>query len=308
MENLIIIGSGPSALTAALYTARANLSPLVIEGLESGGQLMTTTEVENYPGFKEGILGPDLIEQMRRQAERFGARFERGDVKKVFLEKKPFIIKTENKEFSSQALILCTGASPRKLGLESEKQLWGKGVTSCATCDGAFFRGKEVCVVGGGDSAMEEAHFLTRFCSKVTIIHRRDELRASKIMQKRCEENEKIFFKWNSIITEILPNEQGTVGGVRLKDTKTGKESVYPCDGVFLAIGHTPNTKLFKGMLTMDENGYIITQHPTTKTNIEGVFAAGDLADHIYRQAITAAAMGCKAAIDAERYLAEHNI
>ena len=308
MENLIIIGSGPAALTAALYTARANLSPLVIEGLESGGQLMTTTEVENYPGYKDGITGPELIEEMRHQAERFGTRFERGNVIETTFDHSPFTLKTEEKEFTAQAVILCTGASPRKLGLESEKVLWGKGVTSCATCDGAFFRGKEVCVIGGGDSAAEEAIFLTRFCTKVTVIHRRDELRASKIMQKRTLEHEKIIVQWNSIVTEILSNDQGMVGGIKLRDTKTGTESDYPCDGVFLAIGHIPNTALFKGQLDTDEGGYLITQQPTTKTNIEGIFAAGDVVDHIYRQAITAAGMGCKAALDVERYLAEKNI
>ncbi|RJP59922.1 MAG: thioredoxin-disulfide reductase [Candidatus Auribacter fodinae] len=307
MENLIIIGSGPAALTAAIYSSRANLNPLVIEGLESGGQLMTTTEVENYPGFRNGIMGPELIDEMRVQAERFGARFVMGNVTAVDFKQQPFIVKTDSDTFSSHSVIIATGASPRKLGIESEKRLWGHGVSSCATCDGAFFRGKEVCIVGGGDSALEEALFLTRFSPKVTVIHRRDELRASKIMRQRALEHDKIAFQWNSVIQEILGNDKNRVCGVRLKNVVTGELTDYPCEGVFIAIGHIPNTKLFEGQIDMD-NGYIKIQHPYTKTNIEGVFAAGDLADHYYRQAITASAMGCKAAIDAERYLAEKNI
>ncbi|MEW6536013.1 MAG: thioredoxin-disulfide reductase [Candidatus Auribacterota bacterium] len=307
MENLIIIGSGPAALTAAIYSSRANLNPLVIEGLESGGQLMTTTEVENYPGFRNGIMGPELIDEMRVQAERFGARFVMGNVTAVDFKQQPFTVKTDSDTFSSHSVIIATGASPRKLGIESEKRLWGHGVSSCATCDGAFFRGKEVCIVGGGDSALEEALFLTRFSPKVTVIHRRDELRASKIMRQRALEHDKIAFQWNSVIQEILGNDKNRVCGVRLKNVVTGELTDYPCEGVFIAIGHIPNTKLFEGQIDMD-NGYIKIQHPYTKTNIEGVFAAGDLADHYYRQAITASAMGCKAAIDAERYLAEKNI
>lgn len=305
MENVLIIGSGPAALTAALYSARANLEPLVIEGLESGGQLMTTTEVENFPGFSDGILGPDLIDNMRKQAERFGARFIMGNATSVELRTKPCVITTDDGSFESKTVIISTGARPRKLDIESEKRLWGHGISSCATCDGAFFRNKEVCVIGGGDSALEEAMFLTRFASKVTVIHRRDELRASKIMQKRAFANEKVTFMWDSVVEDYLSSEKNQVRAVRLRNTKTNAISEYPCDGVFLGIGHIPNTTLFTGQLELDENGYIITKSPRTLTNIEGVFAAGDVVDHIYRQAITAAAMGCKAAIDAERYLTE---
>lgn len=307
MENLIIIGSGPAALTAAIYSGRANLNPLVIEGLEAGGQLMTTTDVENFPGYRDGIMGPELIEEMRAQAERFGARFVRGDVVKVDFTAKQHTVITEDQEYTAHAVILSTGAAPRKLGLESEQRLWGHGVSSCATCDAAFFRGKEVCIVGGGDSSIEEALFLTRFATKVTVVHRRSELRASKIMQQRAFDNEKLHFLWDSVIEEILASDQNRVRGLLVKNVNDGSTQEYPCDGIFIAIGHIPNTQLFEGQIDM-ENGYIITQQPTTKTNVAGVFAAGDLADHYYRQAITAAAMGCKAAIDAERYLAELNI
>ena len=308
MENVLIIGSGPAALTAALYTARANLSPLIIEGLESGGQLMTTTDVENYPGFNEGILGPDLIDNMRKQAEKFGARFVSGNVTNVSFSTSPFSVKTDEKSFEAKTIIISTGARPRKLNIESEKKLWGKGISSCATCDGAFFRNKEICVIGGGDSALEEALFLTRFASKVTIIHRRNELRGSKIMQERALNHDKIDFLWDSLVEEYLPSEKNLVRGVKVKNVKTNAVTEYPCDGVFLGIGHIPNTDIFKGQLDLDENGYIVTQSPRTYTNIKGIFAAGDVVDHIYQQAITAAAMGCKAAIDAERYLGELNL
>ncbi len=307
MEKLIIIGSGPAGLTAAIYSGRANLSPLVIEGLSSGGQLMTTTEVENFPGFKDPVLGPDLIDNMRAQAQRFGTRFETGDIIEVDFRKKPFTLKTENKIYQAHSVIIATGATPRKLNIESETRLWGHGVSSCATCDGAFFRGKEITVIGGGDSALEEAVFLTRFASKVTLVHRRDQLRASKIMQAKAFSNNKIHFLWDSIIEEILSNEKKLVRGLRVKNLKTNEVFDYPCEGVFIAIGHIPNTNLFEGQIDMDR-GYIIVNNPTTQTNIEGIFAAGDAVDHIYRQAITASAMGCKAAIDVERYLSEQNI
>lgn len=307
MEKLIIIGSGPAGLTAAIYSGRANLSPLVIEGLSSGGQLMTTTEVENFPGFKDPVLGPDLIDNMRAQAQRFGTRFETGDIIEVDFRKKPFTLKTENKIYQAHSVIIATGATPRKLNIESETRLWGHGVSSCATCDGAFFRGKEITVIGGGDSALEEAVFLTRFASKVTLVHRRDQLRASKIMQEKAFSNNKIHFLWDSIIEEILSNEKKLVRGLRVKNLKTNEVFDYPCEGVFIAIGHIPNTNLFEGQIDMDR-GYIIVNNPTTQTNIEGIFAAGDAVDHIYRQAITASAMGCKAAIDVERYLSEQNI
>ncbi|MCD6460273.1 thioredoxin-disulfide reductase [bacterium] len=305
MEKVLIIGSGPAALTAALYTSRANLSPLVIEGLEAGGQLMTTTEIENFPGFPEGIMGPSLIDNMRKQAEKFGAKFVYSDVTDVDFSKKPFTIKTDSKEYQSKTVIIATGAHPRKLGIESETKLWGHGVSSCATCDGAFFRNKEVCVVGGGDSAVEEAVFLTRFASKVTLIHRRDELRASKIMRDKAFNNDKIHFLWDCVINEILSSDNTKVQGIKVKNVKTNKIFDYPCDGVFVAIGHIANTKLFAGKLNLDKAGFIVTDTPTTYTSIKGVFAAGDVVDHIYKQAITAAAMGCKAAIDTERYLTE---
>ncbi|MDX9703480.1 MAG: thioredoxin-disulfide reductase [Candidatus Auribacterota bacterium] len=308
MENVLIIGSGPAALTAALYTARANLSPLVIEGIDAGGQLMTTTEVENYPGFHDGVMGPDLIENMRKQAEKFGARFVSGNVSKVQFKELPLTAHTDDNAYTAKTVIISTGARPKKLDIESEKRLWGYGISSCATCDGAFFRGKEVCVIGGGDSALEEALFLTRFASKVTIIHRRDELRASKIMQDRAFANKKIAFLWDSLVDEYLASDKNLLRGVNVRNVKTNVITEYPCDGVFLGIGHIPNTDIFKGQIDLDENGYIITREPRTHTNIEGVFAAGDAVDHIYRQAITAAAMGCKSAIDAERYLSEMNM
>jgi thioredoxin reductase (NADPH) len=301
IRNVVIIGSGPAGLTAAVYAARANLSPLVIEGTEAGGQLMLTTMVENYPAFPEGILGPDLIKQTRNQAERFGTEFLRGDVTRVDLSIRPFSVFVEDQEpIKTKTLIIASGASARLLGLPNEKKFIGHGASTCATCDGYFFRGKEVVVVGGGDSAMEEALFLTKFATKVTIIHRRDKLRASKIMQDRAKANPKIAFIWNAVVEDITGNE--VVQGVRLKDVKTGKVAEMRCDGVFIAIGHEPNTRLFTGQLEMDEKGYIMTRNGT-ETNVPGVFAAGDVQDQRYRQAITAAGSGCMAAMDAERYL-----
>jgi thioredoxin reductase (NADPH) len=301
-RHLTIIGSGPAGLTAALYAARANLKPLLIEGVEAGGQLMLTTEVENFPGFRGGILGPELIAEMRAQAERFGTEIIQGNVTKVTLGRVPIKIELGEDTRYTEALIIATGASARLLGLPAERQLLGHGVSTCATCDGFFFRDKPIAVVGGGDSALEEATFLTKFASRVTIIHRRDTLRGSKIMQDKAFSNPKIDFAWNSEVEEILDTSKGHVTGVRLRDTLTGKTSELSVDGVFVAIGHTPNTSLFKGQLEMDANGYVIT-HRGTHTNVRGVFACGDVQDHIYRQAITAAGSGCMAAIDAEHYL-----
>ncbi len=301
IHNVIIIGAGPAGLTAALYTSRADLKPFMIEGYKSGGQLMLTTEVENFPGFPEGIMGPDLIENMRKQAEKFGTQILTEDVTKVDFSKRPFTISTEDKEFKAKTVIISTGANARWLGLESEKRLMGKGVTACATCDGAFFKGKEVVVIGGGDSAMEEALFLTKFCPKVTVIHRRDELRASKIMQKKAKDHEKIEFIFNNEVQEVLGEDKVT--GVRIKDVKTGKVKDFACEGMFLAIGHKPNTALFKDVLELDKKGYLITKPKSTATAIEGVFACGDVQDYTYRQAITAAGTGCMAAIEVERFL-----
>lgn len=303
--KVIIMGSGPAGLTAALYTSRANLNPLVIEGIQPGGQLTITTEVENFPGFPEGIQGPELMDKMHKQVERFGTEFYYGTVTSVDLTKKPIVLDVEGKTFTTDALILSSGASARLLGLKSEKELMGHGVSACATCDGFFFTGKEIVVVGGGDSAMEEATFLTKFASKVTVIHRRDELRASPIMQERAKKNPKIEFVWNKHITEVLGTKEKGVSGVRLKDTVTGEESVFDCQGVFMAIGHTPNTQLFRGVLDMHDNGYLKTEPDSTRTNIPGVFAAGDVKDFRYRQAITAAGSGCMAALDAQKYLEE---
>jgi thioredoxin reductase (NADPH) len=301
MRNLVIVGSGPAGLTAAIYSARANLSPLLIEGWQSGGQLTTTTEVENYPGFAKGILGPELMKEMRAQAERFGTEFRTGDVTAVDLLQRPFTITIDGEDtVRTQTLIIATGASPVQIGIPNEKRLTGHGVSTCATCDGFFFRGKELVVVGGGDSAMEEAIFLTKFATKVSVVHRRDKLRASKIMQDRAMKNEKIAFVWNSVVEDILGKD--VVTGVRLKNVVTGKTSELACAGVFVAIGHRPNTALFAGQLDIDEKGYIRT-HGGTATSVPGVFAAGDVQDAKYRQAVTAAGSGCMAAIDAERYL-----
>ncbi len=301
MRNLVIIGSGPAGLTAAIYAARANLSPLLIEGWQSGGQLTTTTEVENYPGFAKGIMGPELMKEMRAQAERFGTEFLTGDVSAVSFKIHPLTLTIDGERtVEAKTAIIATGASAIPIGLLNEKRLTGHGVSTCATCDGFFFRGKELIVVGGGDSAMEEATFLTKFATKVSIVHRRDKLRASKIMQDRAMKNEKIAFVWNSVVEDVLG--QDIVTGVRLRNMVTGKISELACAGVFVAIGHKPNTALFAGQLDMDEKGYIRTRAGTA-TTIPGVFAAGDVQDSSYRQAVTAAGSGCMAAIDAERFL-----
>ncbi|MBM62024.1 MAG: thioredoxin-disulfide reductase [Acidobacteria bacterium] len=302
MRNVTVIGSGPAGLTAALYAARANLEPLVIEGLESGGQLMMTTMVENFPGYRDGIMGPELMAEMRAQAERFGAEIIAGDVTKVELGLSPFGIRLGETIHQSRALIISTGASARLLGLDSERSLMGHGVSTCATCDGYFFRDKPIAVVGGGDSALEEAMFLTKFASEVWVLHRREQLRASKIMQEKAFANSKIRFKWNTELLEVKDVEQGVVTGVVLKNNTTGEISELGVEGVFIAIGHTPNTSLFEGQIELDENKYIVARNGTL-TNIPGVFACGDVQDHVYRQAITAAGTGCMAAIDSERFL-----
>jgi thioredoxin reductase (NADPH) len=304
LRDVVILGSGCAGLTSAIYTARANLKPLVVDGREAGGQLTLTTEVENFPGFPEGVQGPDLIQNMRKQAEKFGAEYTSGDLSKVDLSKSPFHLWIEGgKQLRTRTLIVATGASARMLGLHGEKQMIGHGVSTCATCDGFFFRGKEIAVVGGGDSALEEAIFLTRFASKVTVIHRRDELRASKILQERAFDNQKIEFLWNSVVTGYVEKD-GKLAAVRVKHVRTEEENELPVEGCFLAIGHIPNTKVFQGQLDLDEQGYIQV-HNATRTSVSGVFAAGDVHDTRYRQAITASAAGCKAALDAEKWLEE---
>jgi thioredoxin reductase (NADPH) len=302
-QKVVIIGSGPAGLTAGLYAARANLNPLLIEGLESGGQLMLTTMVENWPGFRDGIMGPDLMKEMRQQAERFGTQMLQSNVTAVDIKHRPFTVTLdEGKKITTESLIVATGASARWLEIGSDRLLSGHGVSTCATCDGYFFRGRPIAVIGGGDSAMEEAIYLTKFASKVTVIHRRDSLRASKIMQDKAFANPKIEFVWDSEIAEVKDVSKKEVTGIIVRNLKTGSLTEMPLDGVFIAIGHTPNTSLFKGQLELDPNGYIIT-HAGTRTSVPGVFAAGDVQDHVYRQAITAAGSGCMAAIDAERYL-----
>jgi thioredoxin reductase (NADPH) len=300
-RDVIIIGSGPAGLTAAIYTARANLKPLVIEGLQAGGQLMLTTDVENYPGFPDGVIGPDLMAKFREQAGRFGAEFVTADVEEVDFSSMPLRVRVSGRDELARAVIVATGAQARMLGLSTEQSLLGRGVSTCATCDGFFFRGHDIAVVGGGDSAIEEANFLTKFADKVTVVHRRKELRASKIMQDRAFANPKIEFRWNSLVTGVKGS--GRVEALELRDVETGEDSELGVTGLFVAIGHDPNTKLFAGQLDLDDGGYIVTEAGSTVTSVPGVFAAGDVQDHIYRQAVTAAGSGCMAALETERYL-----
>jgi thioredoxin reductase (NADPH) len=304
-RNVIVIGSGPAGLTAALYAARANLKPLVVEGIEAGGQLMLTTAVENYPGWPEGIMGPDLMAAMRAQAERFGAALVRENVTAVDFSRRPFVVQLAEQTHEARAVIVATGASAKLLGLPSERTLMGHGVSTCATCDGFFFRNKPIAVVGGGDSALEEATFLTRFASSVAVIHRRDARRASKIMQDKARANPKITFVWDTEVVDVRDPGRGVVSSLRLRNVKTGEDSDLAVEGLFVAIGHTPNTSLFAGQLETDAAGYLVT-HGGARTNVPGVFACGDVQDHVYRQAVTAAGSGCMAAIDAERYLEAH--
>ena len=306
--GVVIMGSGPAGLTAALYAARANLEPVVFEGPEAGGQLTTTTDVENFPGFPKGVMGPELMDLMREQSERFGAECVRRSITSVDLSKRPFRVSTDGQDILASTFIVSSGATARMLGLPSERELVGYGVSTCATCDGFFFREKELVVVGGGDSAMEESVFLTKFASRVTVIHRRDRLRASVIMQQRAKKNEKIDFIWNGVVEEVLGSRESGVTGVVVRDLKTGESFVKECQGMFVAIGHDPNTEIFKGQLEMDENGYIVTGNGTSETSVPGVFAAGDVQDTRYKQAITAAGSGCMAAIDAEKFIEEQGL
>ncbi len=305
VKDVVILGSGPAGLTAAIYCARANLAPVVVEGLSAGGQLMVTTDVENYPGFPEGIAGPELMERFKKQAERFGTTYVMGDSTEVDLTKRPFVVQVDRTEIASRALIIATGASPRHLGIPGEEAYAGRGVSYCATCDGFFFRDQEIVVVGGGDTAMEEALFLTRYGKRVTVVHRRDELRASKIMADRARQHPKIEFLWNSAVEEVLGDGK-KVSSIRVRNLVTEKNFERPCGGFFVAIGHDPNTTLFGGKLSMDEQGYLKVRDTSSYTEIEGVFIAGDVHDHVYRQAVTAAGAGCRAAIDAERWLEAH--
>ena len=306
--KVVIMGSGPAGLTAALYAARANLEPLVFEGPEAGGQLTTTTDVENFPGFPNGIMGPKLMDLMREQSERFGAQCVQKAVISVDFSERPFRVSTEDEQILASTFIISSGATARMLGLPSERELVGYGVSTCATCDGFFFRDKELVVVGGGDSAMEESIFLTKFATKVTVIHRRDKLRASVIMQQRARENGKIDFIWNGVVEDVLGSREDGVTGVQIKDVATGESYVKECQGMFVAIGHTPNSEIFRGQLEMDDNGYLITRDGTSETNVAGVFAAGDIQDTRYKQAITAAGSGCMAAMDAEKFIEEHGL
>jgi thioredoxin reductase (NADPH) len=304
IRDVIILGSGPAGLTAAVYAARANLSPLLFHGPLPGGQLTTTTEVENYPGFAKGIMGPELMDEMRKQAERFGTEIVQAVVEKVELGSQPFVVRAGNREERCRVLLIASGASPRKFGLPKEQELMGYGLSTCATCDGAFFRDAEIVVIGGGDSACEEAGFLTKFGKRVRVVHRRDELRASKIMAERLLKNPKVEMVWNHIPVELLGDPKGGLKGVVVEDVKSKARTTLDCAAVFYAIGHIPNSQLFKGQLELDENGYILTKANSTQTNIPGVFACGDVQDHVYRQAVTAAGSGCMGAIEAERYLA----